>query len=148
MSCLYSTFYVMKRGNINSFDIKSFPIDEEVRAMKPHLKSADINITYEVGRFINFKQLDNFIKKMGKDFCSDGKFFLDQDDCERIFILLYKINKDNAMEILPPSNEGAKEVYDEQFFKNVEKAIEVFEKLYTVASIGKGWWVFYEGINI
>lgn len=30
-------FYVTKKGDINSFDIKSFPIDEEVRAMRPQL---------------------------------------------------------------------------------------------------------------
>lgn len=146
MSCLYSMFYVTKKGDINSFDIKTFPIDEEVRAMRPHLYKADIHITYEVGRFVNFRQLHAYISECEISYLNCEKF-LDRDKCEEILSLLKKINKDNAMEILPPSDQDTKEDYNKQFFNNVDKAIKMFENLLIVLNANKNWYVLYDGIN-
>lgn len=125
--------------------------DDDLKELEDYIYRVDASkvvlTDYEVGYFRKFNALHSYIVKNfanGEDDCR--KIYLSTRDIKQILETLKEVNEDNASQVLPNQTGfffGSQE-YDEWYFKDVENAIELFEKVLKVLeSDNRGKWDFY-----
>ena len=146
-------FYLRKwesKGHWDDDQSKVLDYDDALKELEKDIYERNFKSTetsYQVGYFRKFNALHNYIVNefaKGVDECQ--KIYLDITDIKDLIQTLKSITKDNASQVLPTQSGfffGSLE-YDEWYFKDVEYAIELFEKVLKVLETdNKGKWDFY-----
>jgi hypothetical protein len=127
--------------------------DEDLKELENDIFTRNfksIETKYQVGYFRKFNALHSYIVNKyanGEDDCKP--IFLDKEDIEEIIETLKSITKDNAKKVLPTQSGfffGSQE-YDEWYFKDIEYAIDMLEKMLKVlkkSNSKTSWSAYYQ----
>lgn len=146
-------FYLEKYERQFSFNEEKNVIlkyDEDLKELENDILERNfksIESKYQVGYFRKFNALHSYIVDNFADGVDDCKeVYLSKEDIKTIISTLKSVNEGNASKVLPTQKGfffGSQE-YDEWYFKDIEYAIDLFEKMLKVLETKKGWSAYYQ----